>query len=200
MSTSTSVNGLASAPPGPVRPDLGGDFDPLLPASCLPLGEPDALPSEDLLSTCGQVTALLASALNWPAARTRQSAGREHDAARTHLLPSVGIGLPSFLFFLWEIWKANRQKRRRSLMASVAPGPPRPSALSGRWSDVALGITWKEARRPAFKVPRQTRALYCCPQQTHHRRRLWAAPKSRMPRDSRASAAHDSLVRVAYRS
>ena len=55
-------------------------------------------------------------------------------------------------------------------MASVAPGPPRPSALSGRWSDVALGITWKEARRPAFKVPRQTRALYCCPQQTHHRR------------------------------
>ena len=64
VSTSTSVNGLASAPPGPVRPDLDGDFDPLLPTSCLPVGEPDALPSEDLLSTCGQVTALLASALN----------------------------------------------------------------------------------------------------------------------------------------
>ena len=85
-------------------------------------------------------------------------------------------------------------------MASVGHGPPRPRALSGRWSDVALGITWKEARRPAFKVPRETRALCCCPLQTHHRRRSRAAPQSRVPRDSRALAAHDSLVCLAFPS
>lgn len=42
----------------------------------------------------------------------------------------------------------------RAATAERAPGTarlPKIGSVTGRWSDVMLGITWKEARRPVFK-------------------------------------------------